>query len=571
MWKYLFKRLLIAVPTLFGITVITFCIIRLAPGDPTQITLETGHTPYEGSLTRERIEETRRLFGLDKPILFNLDVKDARRSVLAAWEEAVERYRALQSGKTLSEPSVGKKTSPGPPGGRERALEALAEAEADLAAFGRRLIPYMVPVAITLEDEGLFDLLSPILQDGAGIDAAASRDALERWWRNHEPAFTSESIRARIRRLETCPEAQVGAEIEELRSELGDLVLPHAMERLSHLEEGTANLEEGTARRRLIALAAPRAGHRGKLESTTDARRFQAAFERLQRWWRHEGLAFQEIGSFERLKKTFTETQYALWLWRIFHLDFGESFIDFQPVAKKVWAGFKVTLSFQVIVILLIYLISVPLGVFSAVKQDSLGDRLITLFLFMLYSLPNFWLAYLLIFFLGGGDFADLFPIQGLNSEGADKLAFLPWLLDRLWHMCLPLACMTYGGLAVLSRYTRAGMLEVIRQDYIQTARAKGLSERIVIMKHALRNGLIPIVTLIGGLLPTLISGSIIIEYIFGIHGMGWLGYTAVLQRDYPVVMAIAFFSALLVLIGTLLSDLLYVLVDPRIRFEGDA
>ena len=148
-------------------------------------------------------------------------------------------------------------------------------------------------------------------------------------------------------------------------------------------------------------------------------------------------------------------------------------------------------------------------------------------------------------------------------------MAFGAWLLDRLWHMCLPVLCMTYGGLAVLSRYARAGMLEVIRQDYIRTARAKGLSERAVIMKHALRNGMIPIVTLIGGLLPALLSGSVIIETIFNIPGMGRLGFNAVLERDYPIVMAITFFSAVLVLLGMLLSDLLYAVADPRIRFGG--
>jgi len=216
----------------------------------------------------------------------------------------------------------------------------------------------------------------------------------------------------------------------------------------------------------------------------------------------------------------------------------------------------------------MIYVIAVPLGVLTAVKRGSWFDNAASVLVFLLYSLPNFWVAYLLILFFGGGHFLDLFPIQGLNSEGAESLPFWTWLLDRVWHMCLPVACMTYAGLAALSRYARTGMLEVIRKDYIRTARAKGLSERAVIMKHALRNGMLPIVTLLGGLLPALISGSVIIEYIFGIHGMGMLGFQAVLQRDYPVVMAIAFFSALLVLVGILLSDLLYALLDPRIRLE---
>ena len=142
------------------------------------------------------------------------------------------------------------------------------------------------------------------------------------------------------------------------------------------------------------------------------------------------------------------------------------------------------------------------------------------------------------------------------------------WLLDRAWHMVLPLVCLTYGGLASLSRYTRAGMVEVIRQDYIRTARAKGLPEWKVIAKHAFRNGLIPLITLFAGLLPALISGAVIVETIFGIHGLGLLGYQAVLDRDYPVIMAISFLTAFLVLLGMILSDVLYMIFDPRITLE---
>jgi peptide/nickel transport system permease protein len=531
MWNYLLKRLLIAVPTLLGITVITFCIIRLAPGDPTKIGLESQDVPYENALSEEWIDQTRKLFGLDKPMLLNFDVKDRRRSVLSAWEK-------LQDNNA----------------DRRRAL----------IGFGKRLIPYLAPIALSAEDPDDAALLLAILREGAGIESADSLQAFSSWWQASESAFSRDNLRSTLMSLETCPAEEAPSQAKRIREELGELVLPVLIERIR-------SLDDSPARNRLIALAAPWAGYPRKLFPGSDPERYEDAVRRIEKWWQQEGLAFREIGTLERFAKTLTETQYALWLWRILHLDFGESFIDFRPVTEKVWDAFKITFSFQVIVILLIYLISVPLGVFSAVRQDSVSDRAITLLLFMLYSLPNFWVAYMLIYLLGGGHFLDIFPIQGLNSEGAENLAFWPWLLDRAWHMCLPLACMTYAGFAVLSRYAKAGMLEVIRQDYIRTARAKGLTERVVIMKHALRNGIIPIVTLLGGLLPALISGSVIIEYIFGIHGMGWLGYTAVLSRDYPMVMAIAFFSALLVLIGTLLSDLLYALVDPRIRFEGEA
>ena len=173
--------------------------------------------------------------------------------------------------------------------------------------------------------------------------------------------------------------------------------------------------------------------------------------------------------------------------------------------------------------------------------------------------------------FLGGGDFLDWFPVYGITSPGMEGAAMISRVMDHLWHLVLPVFCLTYGGFAALSRYQRAGMLEVIRQDYIRTARAKGLPEKIVIFKHAFRNSIIPIVTLLGYLLPGMFGGSVIIESIFSIPGMGQLGFEAVLSRDYPVVLAIATISAILTLLGLLVSDLLYVWVDPRITYEGEA
>ena len=174
----------------------------------------------------------------------------------------------------------------------------------------------------------------------------------------------------------------------------------------------------------------------------------------------------------------------------------------------------------------------------------------------------------MLIMLFGGGDFWDIFPVYGISSIGAHSLPFIPWLLDRLWHLVLPVICLTYGGLAYLSRLTRAEMLEVIREDYIRTARAKGLSEKVVIYKHAFRNSVLPIITLLAFLLPGMFGGSVIIESIFSIPGMGQLGFEAVLARDYPVIMAITTISALLTLIGLLISDILYAVLDPRIKLE---
>ncbi len=260
--------------------------------------------------------------------------------------------------------------------------------------------------------------------------------------------------------------------------------------------------------------------------------------------------------------------RYWIWLKQIATLNFGESFVDHRPVKDKILERLPISLQLSIISIFLAYVISIPLGVFSAIHRSSMIDQIITFFLFILYSLPGFWVALLLILFLGGGDYLNLFPIYGLSSPGAESMAFFPWLLDRAWHLVLPIFCLTYGSFAGLSRYTRVAMLDVVQQDYIRTARAKGLGERAVIFRHALRNSLIPIITLLAFQLPAILGGSVIVESIFSIPGMGKLGFEAVLSRDYPVIMGIFTISSLLTLIGFLLADIIYVLVDPRIRYH---
>lgn len=260
--------------------------------------------------------------------------------------------------------------------------------------------------------------------------------------------------------------------------------------------------------------------------------------------------------------------QYLLWVKRTFTFDFGTSFKDHRKVLEKIAERLPVTLQLNIISIFLVYLIAIPCGIYSATRPATMADRTLTLFFFFLYSLPSFWVAVLLIMLFGGGEFWDIFPVYGISSIGAESWSLSRRLVDRLWHLVLPVTCMTYGGLAYLSRLTRAGMLEVIREDYVRTARAKGLSERVVIFKHAFRNALLPIITLLAFLLPSMFGGSVIIESIFSIPGMGQLGFEAVLSRDYPVIMAITTISAMLTLVGLLIGDILYAALDPRIKLE---
>ncbi len=257
--------------------------------------------------------------------------------------------------------------------------------------------------------------------------------------------------------------------------------------------------------------------------------------------------------------------QYGLWLKQVATLDFGESFAqDHRPVLEKVGERMPITILINVLSIAVILAAAVPIGILSAVRRNSLFDRSTTVFVFLGFAMPSFWLALLLMDYLGVR--LGLFPVVGLKSIGYDYMSSGMQVLDMAHHLILPVFVSAFGGLAGFSRYMRSNMLEVIRQDYILTARAKGLSERAVIYKHALRNALLPVITILGLSVPGLIGGSVIFETIFAIPGMGKLFYDGVLMRDYPLIMGILVIGAVLTLIGNLLADISYALADPRIR-----
>jgi len=256
--------------------------------------------------------------------------------------------------------------------------------------------------------------------------------------------------------------------------------------------------------------------------------------------------------------------QYFLWLKRLFT---GKlySFKDGRPVLNKIGERIWNTLLLNVVAMLIIFSLAIPLGIFSAKRQYTFLDNLGTFGAYLGISIPSFWLAYLLI--LGTVKLFG-YPVLGMRSFVTEDFTTVEIILDRLWHLMLPSIILAIGGIAALSRYTRSSMLEVIRQDYIRTAKAKGLSEETVYYKHALRNALLPIITLFGFLIPGLIGGSIIMETVFAWPGIGRLAYQAVLARDYPVVMTINTITAVLVLIGNFIADVLYGIADPRIRYQ---
>lgn len=256
--------------------------------------------------------------------------------------------------------------------------------------------------------------------------------------------------------------------------------------------------------------------------------------------------------------------QYFDWLKRFVNLDFGKSFVDGKRVVDKIKERIPVTLTINLLSLMLIMLVAIPLGVMSAAKQYSLFDKLTTVFVFIGFSTPTFWLALLMMILFGVT--LGLLPISGIQSIDVSEMSKLERLADWAKHLILPVCLSAFGGIAGLSRYSRSSMLEVIRQDYIRTARAKGLRESDVIIHHALRNALMPMVTILGLSVPGLIGGSVIFETIFAIPGMGQLFYLSAMARDYPTIMGILVIGAVLTLIGNLLADISYAVVDPRIR-----
>ena len=256
--------------------------------------------------------------------------------------------------------------------------------------------------------------------------------------------------------------------------------------------------------------------------------------------------------------------QYLYWVRDLASGDL-KSFKDSQPVLPKIWGRFVNSLPLFVCATLLVWTLSFPAGIHAATHRGSSYDRGSTLVAYALISIPSFFFAYLIILWavntLG-------VPVIGMRTFGLEDASFTQRLMDRFWHLVLPSVISALTGVAILSRYVRSQMLEVVSQDYIRTARAKGLAEDTVIYRHALRNALLPFVTMFGFLLPGLIGGSVIIEQIFAWPGIGRLGYEAILARDFPVILTLNFIAAVLTLAGTFLSDILYAFVDPRVRLQ---
>lgn len=525
------RRLLLAIPTLFGISLVTFALVNLAPGEP-GAGAGGGAGMRSSAVTREAAENLRRTYGLDLPVFLNFDVQDRGK-------------RVRRSLRELDRPATAALAE-------RRLITAGTLALEELVAALRKADPRRRGVLLRI----LGQIFEAMAEPERRAVLAGGPDAVDAWWRRCRADFQPSVIRAAVKRLEAGEPGGHGA-LQRLHRR----AVPALMARL-------LATDSEPARGRLSAVLAGITGHVVIYDPSAPPRERRSVMGQWRDWWRAEETVHRDLSGGERFLGAFTRTRYARWLGRLARGDFGESAYFKQRASDIIADRLPVTLALNLAALLLAYLLSVPLGVWSAVNRGRMVDRLVTAGLFVLYSLPTFWVALLLIIFLGGIEGPDLFPASGLHSFRPSDYPGGSWLLDLLWHSVLPVFCLSYAAVAVVSRYQRAGMLEVLGSDYIRTARAKGLGEGQVVWKHGLRNGIIPVVNLLGMQIPYLLSGSVIIETIFDIPGLGSLTLLAIQQRDTNVLMGIISITALLTMAGLLFADLLMLWADPRISLD---
>ncbi len=612
MWSYLLRRLLLMIPTLFGVTLVSFAVMQMAPGDP--LLLQGGD---QGSLaaqgeTREAYLVRRRDLKLDRPLFLNLRYfRDWTEPVRhAAWflgvpveqlaqdlaplarladQTARARLRFLHQ---LDIPELDRRLqrffrSPGkesPEQIRAGRLSLARTVRNYVQVFCENLSFHGVPAAVKLLEQessermrrGLawalrYMVVEPFryeFSDNPQPEEVQEVEATWRRWAQLNPQFLQPLLQEQQKAFHALLE-----KLLQTSQEQWSLLLEQVpqMDRflhflLQHLLDPQSPLEEKAACARILA---------SELDPLPLVPREDASAETLeqiaQNWQLHYRLHRQEYHPSwgRRLWLLVADTQYAYMLVRLATFNFGRSTLRTQePVSQKIWEAFKVSAPLMALSQVLIYLIAVPLGVICAVKHNSWVDRAISLGLFILYSIPAYVAGMLLLLFFCYGDYLKWFPSGGLHSEGAQQMSPWAYWLDYLHHIVLPTLCLTLFSLAALAMYSRTSMLEVLGQDYIRTARAKGLSEAKVILKHALRNALIPIITLFSNTIPAVLGGSVLIEYLFNIPGMGRLTFESIENKDYPTLMALVYINAIVVMISILASDILYVLVDPRISFQ---
>jgi len=585
MQTYVLKRLLLMIPTLFGTSIVVWAIVTGAPEPPIvqQVpSMQEGIQRGQAGGVPQAVKVFRAQYGLDKPKILNtyyeLDQTEVRRTLEDALD--AEGTRSIKVHTTAQEQLILWGTYAVP-----ALMQLLRETDGPLRDFTAQWLVKSAQrvalgeesgsisakrarlnVEITKENENLDSFLWQ--PDATDERKEAGITAFEAWYRGVRDRYPGGADPAAVRQA---VEEDDAATLEGM----GATAVPALVDLV---------LQEGALMNRAI----PWLTRLGRMPEDTETNRLQnAALQRLawapsdplatraagvalvRDWW--EGAVHRwDYSGLGWLHVLFLETQFATYWGNLFHLDLGISLTHKVPVLTLILERLKYSLTLAVSSLLLAYIIAVPLGVLSAKIHGTWPERAMALFVFALYSLPSFYVATLAIRYLAEGqpNSPGWIPTGGFQDLDAWKLPSMEWIKDIAWHVVAPILCMTYASLAGLSRYAKTGVLNVIRSDYVRTARAKGLGEFMVTVKHAARNGILPIVTLLATTLPVIVGGSFIIEYIFNIPGFGLLTLKAILERDYNVIIGVQLVVAVLTMVGILLSDLLYAVVDPRISYS---
>ncbi len=521
MRTYVLRRLLLMIPMLFGISIVNFLIINAGEAPRMSNVNESGDFDASASMqANEREHIFRRTFNLDKPRFYNTRYGLQDEEILwllaspqRAWEIPADRKDAMHT----------------------------------LDDYGRVIVPHLLRIA------------RAALRDTEALDGMRA-DYVRRWSKVHQRWLAEGRPPGDI----AWPPPEEPPPFDEVfRDRLATLTLARLANNAPRRPEVIYGEIPPDVRER---------NREVRREQTRLRRIFRdpntTQWQKLDQWqaWADEHVAEWEYSTGDKVRMFLLETRFAKFWANLLSFDLGTSFTH----RKKVWAligeRIHVSLTLSLGSLVLSYVISIPLGILSAATHRTRSDVLITILLFVAYSMPMAFLCVLLVQYFA----IDLgwFPVAAFHGTEYEGLTVVGKVKDVAWHVTLPLIAMTIPYLAIYSRYMKSGMIEIIRADYIRTARAKGVREFVVVMKHALRNGLIPIITLVGSSLPYVLAGSVVVEYIFEIEGMGKLAYDSVNNRDYAVLMGLNILTATLTLIGVFLADLAYAYADPRISYR---
>ncbi len=512
---FILRRTVWVIAVWLGVVLVTFGAVHVAPVDVPE---GRGHSGFS-TLTPEEIESFKRTHGLDLPIFLNLDIRDRKTEV------------------TRNLDALLRKTDP--------------EAKRNLIRLGTLTFPELPRLLKQTNEAALSELMLEIVGRIDPANAPSNHEGLESWWEKNKNLYRP----SRIRKTVTAAiRGEVDAEQRLFKTH--KRALPFLMEILR-----TGDDTERARACNFLSLIAERSWRCG-VEMPQKERLTSLSLWR--EYYRRNELSFNDVKGFARVYGAFTRTRFFTWISRIAMFEFGSSRYFGRPVSLIIWERLPVTLALGLTALFFAYALAVPLGVIAGSRPGSRKDRIISIVFTGLYCIPVFWLGMMLILTLGGIQGPALFPHSGIGSTDPSTWPLGSRILDRIHHMILPVICLSTGSIAILGRYGRDAMADTITEDYIRTAWAKGLGPGRVYWIHGLRNASLPQINLLGLQLPYLLSGSVIVESIFDIPGLGMLAYTAIEMRDLNLLMGLISITAMIVLLGQLLGDMLSLAADPR-------